>query len=120
MFRIKNSNEFQRNLERLSKRSQAKMKGAMRAAGSKIMQDAIKRAPHRTGTLRRSNFMALVKNKGNLAVLMGFRANYSAFVHEGHPNPSKRKFLEKAYKQFIIKGYQRFTKRLIDAIKDSV
>lgn len=74
--------------------------------GQAVLQLARLLAPIRTGALRRSGYCTPVKlANGGTTVLVGFRINYAAIVHETHPTRSK--FLEQAYRMLAVGMKQR-------------
>lgn len=77
----------------------AAMKGqgarlAMRAGGMVIMNGAKRRAPYRTGTLRRS--IAIEDGPGPLEVTIGTDLNYAPYVEFGTSRMAARPYLRPA------------------------
>lgn len=55
------------------------------------------------------------ERKGEDSVIIGCGAFYSVFVHERHPNPQKRKFLERAMREKSDEVVERIRRRAVIA-----
>lgn len=74
--------EILRNLRHAGKRTKEAVAGSLYLEGTEVMRVSQRRVPVKTGTLKRTGYVAPPRNPNNPTVEVGYGTKYAIHVHE--------------------------------------
>jgi HK97 gp10 family phage protein len=95
--KITGGKELERNLEKVKQQFSDKLEAAVKSGALVVQNDAKRRAPYRTGTLRRSIHMETIeKKRDRVEVLVGTDVEYAWRIEYGVYNQQPQPYLRPA------------------------